>query len=89
MMIPFGKKTDLTDQQYRIGVFETDPNQTDTEVACVDWTTMSANYMLFKLYDGQSVDNTATATATGTFEAQDVSAQPVTYLCHEGRALAC
>lgn len=44
--------------------------------------------MLYKLYENQAA-TTNSASTTGEFEAQDVSFQPVTYLCHEGRALEC
>lgn len=54
---------------------------TDAYAPCIEWDAMVSDGTQYKLYDAQEYD-----IETSMF---DVSAQPTTYLCWEGRALEC
>jgi len=63
---------------YREGWFEMG---TDAYAPCIEWAAMQSDGLDYKLYDDQAMD-----IATSMF---DVTMQPTTYLCWEGRALEC
>lgn len=66
------------DKGYRIGYFEA---STEMYAPCLEWDQFITDFNEYKIYDGQYYDLLTTTMI--------LDQQPITYLCWEGRAVAC